>query len=39
MPALMSCTDTFIFLKDIPEEKRAFEELPFEDWMLYLHPD
>lgn len=39
MPALASCTDTFIFLRDVPEEKRAFEELPFEDWMLYLHPD
>lgn len=39
MPALASCSDTFIFLKDVPEEKRAFEELPFEDWMLYLHPD
>lgn len=39
IPALFSCTDTFISLKDLPEEKRAFEELPFEDWMLYLHPD
>ena len=39
IPALISCTDTFISLKDLPEEKRAFEELPFEDWMLYLHPD
>ena len=39
IPALTSCTDTFISLKDLPEEKRAFEELPFEDWMLYLHPD
>ena len=39
MPALAACTDTFILLKDVPEEKRAFEELPFEDWMLYLHPD
>jgi superfamily I DNA/RNA helicase len=39
LPALNACSDTFINLSDIPEEKRAFEELPFEDWMLYLHPD
>jgi superfamily I DNA/RNA helicase len=39
LPALNACSDTFINLADIPEEKRAFEELPFEDWMLYLHPD
>src|SRR5438132_2001773 len=39
MPAINGSTDTFIHLKDVPEEKRAFEELPFDDWMLYLHPD
>jgi superfamily I DNA/RNA helicase len=39
MPAIHASSDTFIHLKDIPEEKKAFEELPFEDWMLYLHPD
>lgn len=39
LPAINSSTDTFIHLRDIPEEKRAFEELPFDDWMLYLHPD
>jgi len=39
LPAIEACSDTFVQLKDIPEEKRAFEGLPFEDWMLYLHPD
>ena len=39
LAALTSNSDIFVQLKDIPEEKRAFEELPFEDWMLYLHPD
>ena len=37
--ALESNSDIFVDLKDLPEEKRAFEQLPFEDWMLYLHPD
>lgn len=39
LTALNSNSDIFVQLMDIPEEKRAFEELPFEDWMLYLHPD
>jgi len=39
LTALISNSDIFVQLKDIPEEKRAFEDLPFEDWMLYLHPD
>lgn len=39
LDALTSNSDFFVQLHDIPEEKRAFEEMPFEDWMLYLHPD
>lgn len=39
LSALASNSDIFVQLEDIPEEKRVFEESPFEDWMLYLHPD
>jgi superfamily I DNA/RNA helicase len=37
--AIENDTDQFVDLRDLPSEKLAFEELPFEDWMLYLHPD
>lgn len=36
--AIKAESDLFIDLADLPAEKVAFEELPFEDWMLYLHP-
>ena len=39
LPAVEKSSDIFIDLSDIPEEKRAFEAYPFDDWMLYLHPD
>ena len=32
-------TDQFVNLRELPEEMRAFDSLPFEEWMLFLHPD
>jgi hypothetical protein len=37
--AIEAESDQFIDLADLPSEKEAFEAMPFEDWMLYLHPD
>ncbi len=39
LPALKESSEEFVDLHDLPEDKKAFESLPFEDWMLYLHPD
>ena len=38
LQAIESQSDMYVDLYDLPAEKVAFEELPFEDWMLYLHP-
>lgn len=37
--ALELSSDEFIDIRDLPEEKIAFDSYPFEDWMLFLHPD
>ena len=39
MAAIANSSDEFVDLRDLTEDKLAFESLPFEDWMLYLHPD
>jgi superfamily I DNA/RNA helicase len=39
MAAIVNSSDEFVDLRDLTEDKLAFESLPFEDWMLYLHPD
>lgn len=36
--AIEAASDFFVDMADFPSDKVAFEELPFEDWMLYLHP-
>lgn len=36
---LQESSDQFVDLRDLPEEHTAFDALPFEDWMLFLHPD
>jgi hypothetical protein len=38
LEAIEAQSDMYVDLDDLPSEKVAFEELPFEDWMLYLHP-
>ncbi|NQT57249.1 MAG: ATP-dependent helicase [Desulfobacteraceae bacterium] len=37
--AIDSASDEFIDLRELPEEKIAFDSYQFEDWMLFLHPD
>jgi superfamily I DNA/RNA helicase len=38
LQAIEQATDFFVDWADLPSDKVAFEELPFEDWMVYLHP-
>jgi len=38
LKAIEAESDLYVDLADLPSEKVAFEELTFEDWMLYLHP-
>ncbi|MFA5823330.1 MAG: 3'-5' exonuclease [Thermodesulfovibrionales bacterium] len=37
--AIDTTPNEFIDLRDLPEEKKAFDSYPLEDWMLFLHPD
>ena len=39
VPALSASSDHFVDLRDLSEEQLAFETMPLEDWMLFLHPD
>lgn len=38
LQAIESASDYFVDFSDLPSDKAVFEELPFEDWMIYLHP-
>ena len=38
-PAIDHSPEQFIDLRELPEEQKAFDSLPMDDWMLFLHPD
>jgi hypothetical protein len=38
LQAIEQASDLFVDFSDLPSDKSTFEDLPFEDWMVYLHP-
>jgi hypothetical protein len=38
LQAIEQASDFFVDFSDLPSDKTTFEDLPFEDWMVYLHP-